>query len=120
MQLLRYADLHCHPLCYSGADRRQTRMAIRDDNLGSAIRGQRRHQASQHGFLNHVHCLPTRSFRIRRICTWVLFRPPYWSSSISKRRNADAVPGLAAVHQRRWELALEPTHASGKGRVRDG
>ena len=64
MQLLRYADLHCHPLCYSGADRRQTRMAIRDDNLGSAVLRQRRHQASQHGFLGHVHGLPTCSFRI--------------------------------------------------------
>ena len=105
MQLQRYADLHCPPLRYTDADRGESRLAINDGVLGSALYRQRHHQAFPLGFLSHVHRSHTCLFRIGNVRIGVLLRLASGSSNVLKRWDVDDLQCLAADHKFRWQLA---------------
>ena len=91
MQLLRYADLHCDPLRYPNASRRESRLAICYGVLGSVVRGQRPHQAPRHSRLSHVHSIPTYSIWLSHIGARLLCWAAGWSSDVLQRWNVHVV-----------------------------
>ena len=109
MQLLRHADLHCPPLRCPDVDRGESRLAIDDGVLGSAVRRQCNHQALPHGLLSHAYRARTCLFWIGHVSAGVLCRLAGWSGNVLLRGHVDDLPGLAADHQLRWWLARKST-----------